>query len=249
MSINLEDEDFLIFHAGRTVGYFDAVIEFLDSGTVLGHRVAMALFARCAAKGYVVEKELRDLADAIQDLPLGEALDRVKDVDLDPVLFKAVREYCAKTQQHDIDYFVTVYVKRKSSDPTDPETFNKVRVELILKDLDVTNRATLFASERVDFETVKKLEEKMAVQFKALAQYGIEAKTLADAQRQYREQYVETKGKGVEERIQEEIARQVTMNVELEALKARLCKQYPEHADFISREIRKEQSRRRTAAL
>jgi hypothetical protein len=197
----------------------------------------------------VVEKELRDLADAIQDLPLGEALDRVKDVDLDPVLFKAVREYCAKTQQHDIDYFVTVYAKRKSSDPTDPETFNKVRVELILKDLDVTNRATLFASERVDFETVKKLEEKMAVQFKALAQYGIEAKTLADAQRQYREQYVETKGKGVEERIQEEIARQVTMNVELEALKARLCKQYPEHADFISREIRKEQSRRRTAAL
>jgi hypothetical protein len=117
----------------------------------------------------------------------------------------------------------------------------QVRIEQLLEELDINVMAIAAAHKTFNLELVKHLEERVEFNFKGLAQYGIIAKTFAEAKEQYAQRFGGVKGETVQDKIRREINARRRLGAELEADRARLVKEFPDQEAFINNEYRKEQ--------
>lgn len=230
-----------LFHKGRLVGSLEELVELLSNPAIdeksRGITVLTAYSTLCRKLG------LDDRAGAIE-ANLQKLLNGK--VDPDPCGIEkakvAMQNLANQVRQEVTDAITTLTEPEKISVANSQETLRKGRIGSLLKELDINIMARGGAHDRVDPGLVKHFDEKIELIFRSLAQYGIKANTLAEAQQQFQQQLGGEEGETVQDKIRREILGRRRFGAGLEADRVALVKEFPEQEAFINAEYRKEQA-------
>jgi hypothetical protein len=228
------EEDQYLYNLGRVVGYLGSILQLMDIPGARG--LAFVLWVEWLAIAEEVDGDAKAAAATISEKLA--ALEELPNVPADVIA--PLKEVCQKYKDEFATKAATLMVKRRCDDPTDPDMFNRGRIEILLKDLDVSIRARLALQEKgSNVETMDLSKKIIEEQFSALMQYGIAAKTLTEAQELYRKQFDRKQGASTD-RIRQEIMNRRRFGAGLEADRAALIKEFPDQEAFINAEYRKE---------
>ena len=230
-TMTFDEEQTLRRYGARSAGTYDAIIRLLASSRLDPATRYLAAVTILVEDDH--EEEFKAAQSAVREMEPPAVQEWI-----DKTILPYYRDERQKAQEKSLKGF-------EEPDPAcDPEAYRKFRIQPLLRRLAAWQNAVEYFRPK---QPVEHLEAGIKSMFSGLAQYGINATTLAEAQEQYLHQFREEEtDQTVDERIRQGIQHGVRTRVELEALRAELMKEFgPDHHDFISREIRKEQSRTR----
>ena len=229
-----------LFHNGRLVGSLEAIIGLMEEPAIDDRARCWAVAALCAATFRKV-KGLEDQATTFNETLADHFR---KGLEPNPAELLAIKTglqaLCTKMRQdveEDVQEIFTLLSPMLS-----PGDARRTRIEYLLKELDSNIMARTRALNPFNPELMKYFDEQITILFQSLAQYGIKANTVAEAQQQFEHQFGGQKGETIEEKIRRGIKERRRMGAGLEADRAALVKEFPDQEAFINAEYRKEQA-------
>jgi hypothetical protein len=225
------------FFDGRLVGALDVLEDLLvEPGT--DKRTQLLIFAKIFQRIAASRDELKDLhrvmslvLDALK--PGGDSKFDFENFSIEATMAPPIRELRTKIIETLMEKTLKPIAERE------PREIRGLRIESILKELDIDIMARAAAHKDPDPQMRQYFEGRIDVHLRNLAQYGINAKTFAEAQQQYEQQY--GGGGDVQDRIRSKIKERRRLGALLEADRAALVKEFPDQEAFINAEYRKEQ--------